>query len=35
MKRDVIQAIADPTRRKILTIVLDNSLSISELAENQ
>jgi len=34
MSRDVFQAIADPTRRKIIDILADGSLSVNEVAEN-
>ncbi len=34
MSRDVFQAIADPTRREIIDILADGSLSINEVAEN-
>ncbi len=34
MRRDAFQAIADPTRREILSIVANRSLNINALAEN-
>jgi len=34
MKRDVFQAIADPTRREILNILAHQSLNVNSVAEN-
>jgi len=34
MKRDVFQAIADPTRREILNMVAHQSLNVNSVAEN-
>ena len=34
MRRDVFQAIADPTRRKILNMIANRSLSINSVAGN-
>jgi len=34
MKRDIFQAVADPTRRKILALTLDKSMTPNELAEH-
>jgi len=34
MSRDVFQAIADPTRRKIIDILADGSLSVDEVADH-
>src|ERR671912_286888 len=34
MRRDVFQAIADPTRREILNIIANKSLSINSVAGN-
>jgi DNA-binding transcriptional ArsR family regulator len=34
MKRDAFQGIADPTRRKILALTLDKSMTPNELAEH-
>jgi DNA-binding transcriptional ArsR family regulator len=34
MKRDIFQAIADPTRRKILSLTLDKSMTPNELVEH-
>jgi DNA-binding transcriptional ArsR family regulator len=34
MKRDVFQAIADPTRREILNIIANKSLNINSVAGN-
>jgi DNA-binding transcriptional ArsR family regulator len=34
MSRDVFQAIADPTRRKIIDILADGSLSVNEVANH-
>lgn len=34
MRRDVFQAIADPTRREILSIVANKSLNLNSVAEN-
>ena len=34
VRRDVFQAIADPTRRDILTIVSKNSMNLNAIAEN-
>jgi DNA-binding transcriptional ArsR family regulator len=34
MRRDVFQAIADPTRRKILNMIANKSLSINSVAGN-
>ena len=33
MQRDVFQAVADPTRRKIIDLLVDRSLSVSEVAD--
>lgn len=33
-QRDVFQAIADPTRREILTLLINNPLSLNGIAEN-
>ena len=34
MRRDVFQAIADPTRREIINLITHNSLNIDSVAEN-
>jgi DNA-binding transcriptional ArsR family regulator len=34
MRRDVFQAIADPTRREILNIIAHQSLNVNSVAEN-
>src|ERR1700744_5715170 len=34
MKRDVFQAIADPTRREILNLIAHQSLNVNSVAEN-
>ena len=34
MRRDVFQAIADPTRRKIINMVAQQSLNLNAVAEN-
>jgi len=34
MRRDVFQAIADPTRREIINIIAQQSLNLNALAEN-
>jgi len=34
MRRDVFQAIADPTRREIITLVSRQSLNLNAVAEN-
>ena len=34
MRRDVFQAIADPTRREIIKLLSDNSLNLNALANN-
>lgn len=34
MRRDVFQAIADPTRREIISLVADRSLNLNAIAEN-
>ena len=34
MRRDVFQAIADPTRREIINLIAHRSLSLNEVAEN-
>ena len=34
MKRDVFQAIADPTRREILNMISHQSLNVNSVAEN-
>jgi len=34
MRRDVFQAIADPTRRQILTLLATESLNLNSVAEN-
>jgi DNA-binding transcriptional ArsR family regulator len=34
MRRDVFQAIADPTRRQILNLVAHRQLNLNEVAEN-
>jgi DNA-binding transcriptional ArsR family regulator len=34
MRRDVFQAIADPTRREIITLISRQSLNLNEVAEN-
>lgn len=34
MRRDVFQAIADPTRRKIIYLLSDKELSLNEIAKN-
>ncbi len=34
MRRDVFQAIADPTRREIINLVAHNSLNLNSVAEN-
>jgi DNA-binding transcriptional ArsR family regulator len=34
MRRDVFQAIADPTRREILNIISNQSLNVNSVAEN-
>ncbi len=34
MRRDVFQAIADPTRREIIGLVSNQSLNVNELADN-
>ena len=34
MQRDVFQAIADPTRREIIDLLAQESLSVNEVAEN-
>lgn len=33
MRRDVFQAIADPTRREIMTLLVDRPLNINDLSE--
>ena len=33
-KRDVFYAIADPTRREIIDLISERSLSVNEIAEN-
>jgi DNA-binding transcriptional ArsR family regulator len=34
MRRDVFQAIADPTRREIINLVAHNALNLNSIAEN-
>ena len=34
MKRDVFQAIADPTRRDIINLIAHKSLNLNSIAEN-
>jgi DNA-binding transcriptional ArsR family regulator len=34
MRRDVFQAIADPTRRKIINMISQQSLNLNSVAEN-
>lgn len=34
MRRDVFQAIADPTRREILSIIANQSVNVNTVAEN-
>lgn len=34
MRRDVFQAIADPTRREIIDLISHNELNVNEVAEN-
>jgi DNA-binding transcriptional ArsR family regulator len=34
MKRDVFQAIADPTRRKIISLLVRQNLTLNEVAKN-
>jgi DNA-binding transcriptional ArsR family regulator len=34
MRRDVFQAIADPTRRKIINMIAHKSLNVNSVAEN-
>ncbi|WP_316845084.1 metalloregulator ArsR/SmtB family transcription factor [Pedobacter psychrodurus] len=34
MRRDVFQAIADPTRREIINLIAHNSLNLNAIAEN-
>jgi DNA-binding transcriptional ArsR family regulator len=34
MRRDVFQAIADPTRREIINLIAFQSLNLNEIAEN-
>jgi DNA-binding transcriptional ArsR family regulator len=34
MRRDVFQAIADPTRRAIINMIADQSLNLNSVAEN-
>jgi len=34
MKRDIFQAVADPTRRRILTLTASKAMTPNELAEN-
>lgn len=34
MRRDVFQAIADPTRREIINLIAFNSLNLNAIAEN-
>jgi DNA-binding transcriptional ArsR family regulator len=34
MRRDVFQAIADPTRREIITLISKESLNLNAVAEN-
>ncbi|MBV8255987.1 MAG: winged helix-turn-helix transcriptional regulator [Chitinophaga sp.] len=34
MRRDVFQAIADPTRREIIQLLAGNSLNLNSIAEN-
>ena len=34
MRRDVFQAIADPTRREIITLIARQTLNLNEVAEN-
>src|SRR5438270_13822237 len=34
MRRDVFQAIADPTRREIINLVAHNTLNLNSIAEN-
>lgn len=34
MKRDVFQAIADPTRRKIINLLVRQSLTLNNVAKN-
>jgi DNA-binding transcriptional ArsR family regulator len=34
MRRDVFQAIADPTRREIIHLVSDSSMNLNAVAEN-
>ncbi|MBU2494162.1 MAG: metalloregulator ArsR/SmtB family transcription factor [Bacteroidetes bacterium] len=34
MRRDVFQAIADPTRREIIYLLTDNKLTLNKVAEN-
>lgn len=34
MRRDVFQAIADPTRREIINLIAHNTLNLNAIAEN-
>jgi DNA-binding transcriptional ArsR family regulator len=34
MRRDVFQAIADPTRREIINLIVHNTLNLNAIAEN-
>lgn len=34
MRRDVFQAIADPTRREIISLLSDQSLNLNSIADN-
>jgi len=34
LRRDVFQAIADPTRREIIHLISDKSLNLNSIAEN-
>jgi len=34
MRRDVFQAIADPTRREIIDLLVNNSLNLNAIADN-
>lgn len=34
MRRDVFQAIADPTRKEILSLLADNSMNLTTVTEN-
>ena len=34
MRRDVFQAIADPTRREIINLIAHNSLNLNAIADN-